>query len=1032
MEKTYNPEQIEQKWYTRWEQAKFFVSSGKGDPYCIVIPPPNVTGSLHMGHGFQLSIMDALIRYKRMQGCDTLWQCGTDHAGIATQILVERQLEKVGATKQSLGREKFVDKIWQWKNFSGGTICKQQRRLGISVDWSRERFTMDPDFVDAVNKVFVSLYNEGLIYRGKKLVNWDPVLHTAISDLEVVNEEVSANLWHIKYLFADKNDIVNLNEVQDDVTANAELDVLGKYDIDYTEDDDDFDAELDDDPRSLMDDDDDEDYDYEYDEDDDDDYDDDDDDDDYEYDDDDDEDEDDEDDYEEVTVKKEDEVILASDGIIIATSRPETIFGDVAIAVHPEDKRYKHLIGKKVIIPIINKEIPIIADEAVLMDFGSGCVKITPAHDFNDYAMGQRHNLELINIFTPDATLSNDVNVPETYRGLDRFVARDKVIAELQTSELLIKITKYETKIPKGDRSGVVIEPYLTDQWFMKTKELAEPAMEVVKSGEMKFYPDNWSKVYLQWLENIEDWCISRQLWWGHRIPAWYDESGKVYVAESEELVRKNFNLNKKVVLKQDEDVLDTWFSSALWPFVTMGWPNKTPELEKFYPTNVLVTGFDIIFFWVARMVMLGLKFTKKIPFHEVYITGLIRDSKGKKMSKSKGNIIDPVDLIDGISLEKLLEKRTNNLMQPQLVQAIEQSTKEDFPNGISAFGADALRFTFCALASTGRDINFDFGRLEGYRNFCTKLWNATRFVLMQFQAVPLVQHNDAKHLQFSMADRWIKAKFHLLIKDVDTHFKDYRFDLIAQAIYDFFWHEYCDWYLELCKSVLHADYINPAISSGAKRTLVGILEAVMRLIHPLMPFISEELWQQVAPYLGIKPSTVMLQRYPIYDEKAVDRVALHEIEWLKKVIVAVRNIRGEMNIAPKRLLQLKLSKGCALDKKYLDHNKLYLLNVAKLESVEWITDGTVPFSATAIVDGLELHILMDNIIDKNAEIWRLNKEINKMKIEQDRAMYKLRNQEFIKNAPKELVARERQRLTDIQNTLMKLRDKLSILEKSS
>lgn len=965
MEKIYNPQEIEQKWYARWEQAKFFMPSGKGDPFCIVIPPPNVTGSLHMGHGFQLSIMDALIRYKRMCGCDTLWQCGTDHAGIATQILVERQLESRGITKQNLGREKFVDKIWQWKNYSGGTICKQQRRMGVSVDWSRERFTMDPAFVDAVNKVFVSLYNDGLIYRGKKLVNWDPVLHTAISDLEVVNEDVSAQLWHIKYLFAEE-----------DFSLNQDADVFSKYDVDYSDDDNDEDDSMLNNQSLFADD--------------------------------------------------------NLDGIVIATSRPETIFGDSAIAVNPNDERYKHLIGKKVLIPIIDREIPIIADDAVLMEFGSGCVKITPAHDFNDYAMGQRHDLPLINIFTPDALLNNDENVPSKYQGMDRFIARNQVVDELQDLGALVDITKYETKIPKGDRSGAVIEPYLTDQWFMKTKDLAEPAMDVVKNGQMKFYPENWSKVYLQWLENIEDWCISRQLWWGHRIPAWYDDNGNVYVAETEDLVRKQFKLDKNIILHQDEDVLDTWFSSALWPFVTMGWPENTPELEKFYPSSVLVTGFDIIFFWVARMVMMGLKFIGKTPFHEIYITGLIRDSKGKKMSKSKGNIIDPVDLIDGISLEKLLEKRTNNLMQPQLVKSIAQQTQEDFPNGISAFGADALRFTFCALASTGRDINFDFGRLEGYRNFCTKLWNATRFVLMQFQAVPLVQHNDAKNLQFSIADRWIIAKFHLLIKDVETYFKDYRFDLIAQSIYDFIWREYCDWYVELCKTVLNVDYVSPALRYGAKRTLVGILEAVMRLIHPLMPFISEELWQQVAPYLGIKQSTLMLQKYPVYDEKSVDRIALHEIEWLKKIIVAVRNIRGEMNIAPKRLLQLKLAKGCALDKKYVDHNKLYLLNVAKLESVEWITDGVIPFSTTTIVDGLELHILMDNIIDKNAEIWRLNKEINKMKIEQDRAMYKLRNPEYVKNAPQELVAKERKRVAEIQDTLGKLKNKLSLLEKSS
>lgn len=921
MEKTYNPQQIEKKWYAAWEEKKYFSPSNSGDPYCIAIPPPNVTGSLHMGHGFQLSIMDALIRYKRMQGCNTLWQVGVDHAGIATQIVVERKLEQEGLNRHLLGRDSFVKKIWEWKNHSGNTISLQQRRLGISTDWQRERFTMDPDFAAAVQHVFVSLYKEGLIYRGKKLVNWDPVLKTAISDLEVITEETDGYLWYIKYPRLDNNEYV-----------------------------------------------------------------------------------------------------------IVATTRPETIFGDTAIAVNPNDERYQDLIGKQVYVPIINRTIPVVADEIVDPTFGTGCVKITPAHDFNDYAIGQRHNLPLINILTPDAALND--NTPKNYQGLDRFVARQRLIAELDLLQLLEKTQPYRTNIPHGDRSGTIIEPYLTNQWFVKAKELAGPAITAVTSGEIKFFPENWSKVYLQWLENIEDWCISRQLWWGHRIPAWYDDKDNIYVGQDIDEVRKKYKLPNSVTLTQDEDVLDTWFSSALWPFATLGWPENTKELKTFYPTNVLVTAFDIIFFWVARMVMMGLKFTKQVPFREVYITGLIRDSKGQKMSKSKGNIIDPVDLIDGISQDALVAKRTSNLMQPQLLKAIEKNTRTDFPQGIAAFGADAVRFTFCALASTGRDINFDFGRLEGYRNFCTKLWNAARFVLLQFNAAPLLQHEEKQMMQLSTADCWIRAKLHQTIKEITIHFKDYRFDLIAQSLYDFIWHEYCDWYVELCKPILATDYINPDLKTGTRKNLVAVLETILRLIHPLMPFISEEIWQQVAPYAGIKPTTIMLQPYPAYDAKAIDKNVIHEIEWLKKIIITIRNIRGEMNIAPKKLLQLKLSKGSELDKKYLEKNRLYLLNLARLESIDWLAGQQQTFSATAVVDGLELHIPMDNIIDKNAEIWRLNKEINKLRMEHDRIAYKLSNPAYIQKAPADLVTREQQRLSEIQNTLVKLQQNLTSVEK--
>jgi len=991
MKKTYSPQTIEKKWYHTWEKNNYFVPSGDTScqPYCMVIPPPNVTGSLHMGHGFQLSIMDALIRYKRMCGYNTLWQTGTDHAGIATQIVVEQQLLRQNIERHVLGREKFVEKIWEWKKISGDTICQQQRRLGISVDWLRERFTMDPGLVAAVQRVFISLYEEGLIYRGKRLVNWDPVLNTAVSDLEVINEEQDGQIWYIKYPLVESD-------------AQNEL-----------------------------------------------------------------------------------------DHVIVATTRPETMFGDVAVAVNTDDERYRHLIGKHLMLPIVGRVIPIIADDTVAKDFGSGCVKITPAHDFNDYATGQRHNLPLINIFTPQAQLNESDAVPLAYHGLDRFVARQKVVTELTALGLLLKIEPHRISIPRGDRSNAVIEPYLTDQWFVKVKDLAIPAMDAVKSDRIKFIPGNWSKTYLQWLENIQDWCISRQLWWGHRIPAWYDETGKVYVGNDEAEIREKYQLptSAQLSLTQDQDVLDTWFSAALWPFSSLGWPVATLDFKTFYPTNVLVTGFDIIFFWVVRMVMMGLKFTGEVPFSEIYITGLIRDSKGKKMSKSKGNIIDPVDLIDGIDLESLIAKRTSNLMQPHLAKSIEKATRADFPQGIQAFGADAVRFTFCALASTGRDINFDFGRLEGYRNFCTKLWNAARYVLIQLEAVQFTstsisaisnqgieevkeadqieEFDQAGRIKFSTADYWIKTKLQQTIKNVTQHFAAYRFDLLAQSIYEFVWYEFCDWYLELVKPVLNHDnngndadmLIDPALKSGACRTLIETLEAVLRLIHPLTPFISEEIWQQIMPFANIKAATIMLRPYPIYDEKLTDEDALHEIEWLKKVILAIRNVRGEMNISPKKLLRIRVCRGTLLDRQYLERNRFYLRNLAKLEAVEWCdgdggsgkgsssdengsgngddrcsgNDGyeenlSSKFSATVIIDNLELSIPLETVIDKTAEISRLNKEIDKLKVEYEKLARKFNNQAYQEKAPTAIVAKERQRLAEIVDILKKLEKSLIVL----
>lgn len=906
----YNPQEIEQKWYKTWEGNGYFAPSGKGDPYCIVIPPPNVTGTLHMGHGFQQTLMDALIRYHRMDGYNTLWQIGTDHAGIATQMVVENKLKVEGISRHDIGRENFVKKVWEWKEYSGNTITQQERRLGISGDWQRERFTLDEGLAKAVQQVFIQLYEEGLIYRGKRLVNWDPVLNTAVSDLEVINEERDGSLWHIRY------PLVNSNE-----------------------------------------------------------------------------------------------------SIVIATTRPETMLGDVAVAVHPDDDRYKHLIGKKIKLPLTDREIPIIADEYVDKEFGTGCVKITPAHDFNDYAVGQRHNLPLINILTPNASLNE--NVPQAYQGMDRFVARNQILLDLENSGFLVKTEKHQLKIPKGDRSGAIIEPYLTDQWFVKVKDLAKPAIEVIQTGAIKFIPENWSKTYLQWLENIEDWCISRQLWWGHRIPAWFDEQGHIYVGHSENEVRTKYLL-EDIKLTQETDVLDTWFSSALWPFSTLGWPEPTKELKTFYPTSVLVTGFDIIFFWVVRMVMFGLKFTGEVPFHEVYITGLIRDSHGNKMSKSKGNILDPVDLIDGITLEKLIAKRTSHLMQTHLVSTIEKNTRTEFPEGIPAFGTDALRFTFAALATTSRDINFDVKRLEGYRNFCTKIWNAARFIDMQSTDYTKTQNE----YELTIADRWIKSELQKTINIVRSEFTNYRFDLVVQAIYDFTWYQFCDWYLELAKPILNSEHFSLKQKNGTRTTLLQILSSILRLLHPFMPFITEELWQDVATKLKSEHKSIMLAPYPQFDAALLDPEAEAQVIWLQKLILAVRNIRGEMNIPPTKLLPMLLTKGTEVDKDYVITHELYLKTLAKLESIQWFDNKKLPLAATAVIDALEVHLPLANLIDKTTEIARLSKEIGKLEQEIERANSKLSNSNYVNKAPEDVVAKERERLVENQQTLSKLQEK--------
>ncbi|HSR62856.1 MAG TPA: valine--tRNA ligase, partial [Gammaproteobacteria bacterium] len=760
MEKTYQPQAIEDRWYRTWEEQNYFAPKGSGPGYCILLPPPNVTGSLHMGHAFQHTLMDILIRYHRMRGDRTLWQCGTDHAGIATQMVVERQLEQQGISRHDLGRDKFVDKVWEWKHESGNTISRQLRRLGTSMDWSRERFTMDKGLSRAVRKVFIDLYREGLIYRGKRLVNWDPVLHTAISDLEVISAEENGHMWHIRYPVHGENSHV-----------------------------------------------------------------------------------------------------------IVATTRPETMLGDAAVAVHPDDDRYRHLAGKSIDLPLTARQIPVIEDDYVDPEFGSGCVKITPAHDFTDYAVGQRHDLPQINIFTVDAALNE--NAPEKYRGMDRYAARKQIVKDLDAAGLLEKTEPHKLVIPRGDRSGVVVEPCLTDQWYVKTAPLAEPAIEAVEDGRIRFIPDNWSKTYFEWMRNIEDWCISRQLWWGHQIPAWYDDEGNTYVGESEKAIRKQENLSSNITLTQDEDVLDTWFSSALWPFSTLDWPGDSEALKTFYPTSVLVTGFDIIFFWVARMIMMGLKFMHDVPFREVYITGLIRDEHGQKMSKSKGNILDPIDLIDGISLDALVKKRTTGLMRPGDAEKIEKATRREFPEGIEAYGTDALRFTFSSLASPARNINFDIGRIGGYRNFCNKLWNATRYVLMSVDSANIDLNGD---IQLNLAERWIKSRLHQAIAEVTEGITTYRFDLASQALHEFTWDEYCDWYLELSKTTLTDPDVPVPEKRGTILTLLDVLETLLRLMHPFMPFITEELWQRVSPLLDRHDDTIMLQPCPEYDESVVDQ----------------------------------------------------------------------------------------------------------------------------------------------------------------
>ena len=922
MDKTFEPQSIEQQCYKSWEEAGLFKASGSGDPYCILLPPPNVTGSLHMGHGFQQTIMDALTRYHRMKGDNTLWQVGTDHAGIATQMVVERQLNAEGKTRHDLGREDFIKKVWEWKEHSGGTITGQMRRLGTSPDWSREVFTMDEDLSKAVTEVFVKLHEEGLIYRGKRLVNWDPVLHTAVSDLEVLNEEEDGHMWHMRYPLAD-----------------------------------------------------------------------------------------------------------GSGELVVATTRPETMLGDTAVAVHPDDERYQGFIGKEIKLPITGRLIPVIADDYVDQEFGTGCVKITPAHDFNDYDMGKRHNLPMINILTDDAKINDDA--PEAYRGLDRFDARKQIVADLDAQGSLVKIEPHKLKVPRGDRTGAVIEPYLTDQWYVAVESLAKPAIEAVESGEIRFVPENWNKTYYQWMHNIQDWCISRQLWWGHRIPAWYDENGKVFVGRTEEEVREKHGLGSDVTLSQDDDVLDTWFSSALWPFATMGWPEETPDLETFVPSSVLVTGFDIIFFWVARMIMMTKKFTGKIPFKDIYITGLIRDENGDKMSKSKGNVLDPIDLIDGIDIESLVTKRTAGMMQPQLAEKIAKRTRKQFPDGIQAYGTDALRFTFAAMASTSRDINFDMARVEGYRNFCNKIWNASRFVLMNTE-----EHDtgrDGGEMVLSMADRWIWAKFQQTLVEFEKALEDYRFDIAAQTVYEFTWNQFCDWYLELTKPVLNNDASTEAEKRGTRHTLINVLESLLRLLHPLMPFITDTIWQRVVPLSELKVeegASIMVQAFPEVDAAKQDDKVLADIEWVKKFIVGIRNIRGEMDISPNKPLNALLKNVSDEDARRLDAAKAFLDKLSKLETVTILKDGEeAPASATALVGEMEILIPMAGLIDKDAELARITKAMEKIEKDVSRTRGKLGNEKFVSNAPEAVIEKERGKLEEGEKALAKLKEQFETIK---
>jgi valyl-tRNA synthetase len=921
MDKAYTPGEIETRIYQRWESSGAFAPSSDGEPYCIMLPPPNVTGTLHMGHAFQHTLMDALTRWHRMRGHSALWQPGTDHAGIATQMVVERQLAAENKHRLDLGREKFLERVWKWKEQSGGTITQQMRRLGESVDWSRDTFTMDPRLSRAVTEVFVRLHEEGLIYRGKRLVNWDPVLLTAVSDLEVVSEEATGSLWHIRY------------PLKDGIAGG------GGY-------------------------------------------------------------------------------------VVVATTRPETMLGDSAVAVNPDDDRYKALVGKQLELPLTGRTIPVIADSYVDASFGSGCVKITPAHDFNDYEVGQRHNLPQINIFTPDAKINDNGGA---YAGMDRFDARKKIVADLEAAGLIEKIEPHKLMVPKGDRTNAVIEPYLTDQWYVKIAPLAEPALKAVEDGRTRFVPENWSRTYYEWMRNIKDWCVSRQLWWGHRIPAWYDEAGNIYVGRDEAEVRRKHSLGDRP-LTQDADVLDTWFSSALWPFSTLGWPDTTPELKKFYPTSVLITGFDIIFFWVARMMMMGLKFMGDVPFRDVYITGIIRDEHGEKMSKTKGNVLDPLDIIDGIGLEELVAKRTSGLMQPQMKQRIETNTRKQFPQGMASHGTDALRFTMASLAGPSRDINFDLARVAGYRNFCNKLWNAARFVLMTVEGPDGQGQGDlVGEAELSVADRWIVSRFSAMLGQLDNTLRDYRFDLATSALYEFTWYEFCDWYLELTKPVLQGENSTAAQKRGTRRTLIIVLEALLRALHPMIPFITEAIWERVNPLaapltaaMNRRATTrqaemLMLAPYPAVTDFPADAEAEAEVARLKQIILGMRQARSGMNLAPSLRLPVQYHSTSQSEIEQTEKTAAYALRLAGLASLTLTPPEQIPPASTSIIVGsTTFSVPMKGLIEPQAEIARVSKLIASSKSDMGKLTAKLGNARYIENAKPELVAADRARLAEL------------------
>ena len=945
---TYDPTEIEKKWYKTWEENGYFQPSRKGDSFCIMIPPPNVTGNLHMGHGFNNAIMDALTRYNRMSGKNTLWQPGTDHAGIATQMVVERQLGAQNISRHDLGREKFIDKIWEWKEQSGGNITNQIRRLGSSVDWSRERFTMDDGLSNAVKEVFVKLHEDGLIYRGKRLVNWDPKLQTALSDLEVESDkEEQGSLWHFKYFFEDK------------------------------------------------------------------------------------------------TVRTHD----GKDYIVVATTRPETLLGDTAVAVALDDERYADLVGKNIILPITGRAVAIIKDEYVDKEFGTGCVKITPAHDFNDYEVGKRNELPIINIFNKNAEIlaefefiakageqiSKTIAAPADYIGLERFAARKKLVAQADAEGWLDQIQPYTLKPPRGDRSGVIIEPLLTDQWYVKIAPLAEPAIKAVKDGEIKFVPEQYSNMYMAWMNNIQDWCISRQLWWGHRIPAWYDAEGNIYVGRSEQEVREKNGIPADVQLDQDEDVLDTWFSSGLWTFSTLGWTGDEAKdkenyfLNTFHPTDVLVTGFDIIFFWVARMIMMTMHFMKnedgtpQVPFKTVYVHGLVRDGEGQKMSKSKGNVLDPLDLIDGVDLETLVQKRTTGLMNPKDATKIEKSTRKEFPEGIQAYGTDAVRFTFCALANTGRDIKFDMKRVEGYRNFANKIWNGTRFVLMNVEGQTVGQ--VARPDLWELPEQWIISRLQKAEAAVQQAFATYRLDLAAQAIYEFIWNEYCDWYVELTKPVLNDENVPEERKAEVRRVLLSVMEAALRLAHPIMPFLTEEIWQTLAPMIGLGGESIMLAPYPVANPERVNEQAEADMLWLQGLIGAVRNIRGEMGLGNARLLPVLLQNTTDAEKAQISRIEPLFKALAKVESITFLADAEQPpLSSSSVVGHVSVFVPMKGLIDPKAELGRLQKDFDKVQKQHDQIAGKLANEGFVAKAPAAVVEGEKVKLAEFADQLVKIK----------